>query len=84
MTSVGSIVVLFSILLTLFMMLFTLVVNVGNWWVHDRHLQTMVDAAAFAGATEFGQCFDDPVAANTRSQALHSSTRATSIKTRRA
>ena len=29
------------------------VIDVGNWWVHKRHLQTQADAAALAGAREF-------------------------------
>ena len=29
------------------------VVDVGNWWVHKRHLQVQADAAALAGAREF-------------------------------
>jgi hypothetical protein len=41
--------------------------DVGNWYVHKRHLQTQVDAAAFAGATKFIGCSSvvgDPVSAN--------------------
>jgi hypothetical protein len=29
------------------------VIDVANWWVHKRHLQTQADAAALAGAREF-------------------------------
>lgn len=29
------------------------VIDVGNWWVHKRHLQIQADAAALAGAREF-------------------------------
>ena len=29
------------------------VIDVGNWWVHKRHLQTQADAAALAGAREY-------------------------------
>lgn len=44
-----------------------IVVDVGNWYVHKKRLQTLVDAGAFAGATKFVGCsfqFGDPVAAN--------------------
>src|SRR5690242_3563693 len=37
-----------------------LVVDVGNWFVHHRHLQTQVDAAALAG----GQAWAFPCNAN--------------------
>ena len=34
------------------------VLDVGNWYIHKRHLQTQVDAAALAPAPEFTGCFD--------------------------
>ncbi len=34
-------------------------VDIGNWWVHKRHLQLQVDAAALAGGARFSQCFPD-------------------------
>ncbi len=41
--------------------LFLLVIDVGNWYVHKRHLQMEVDAAALAGGAYFGDCFSsDP------------------------
>ena len=43
-------------------------VDIGNWWVHKRHLQLQVDAAALAGGALFGECFTDPAAANTAIQ----------------
>ena len=36
----------------------TFVVDVGNWFEHKRHLQMQADAAALAGAQEFGACPD--------------------------
>ena len=48
-------------------LLSVIVVDVGNWYVHRKRLQTLVDAGAFAGATKFVGCsfqFGDPVAAN--------------------
>ena len=41
-----------------------IVLDIGNWYVHKRHLQTQVDAAALAAASGFGSCFFDPTAAN--------------------
>ena len=39
--------------------------DVGNWYVHKRHLQTQVDAAALASAPQFVGCFQrSPPAAN--------------------
>jgi len=63
----GQAMVLFAIVLPLILAFGSVVISVGNWYVHKRHLQTEVDAAAFAGATKFVGCsfqFGDPVAAN--------------------
>ncbi len=43
---------LFALVLPLILMLSVIVVDVGNWYVHKRHLQTLVDAGAFAAGTE--------------------------------
>lgn len=61
----GAITVLFAIVVTLILALGSLVVSVGNWYVHKRHLQTQVDAGAFAAGTAFSGCFADAGAANT-------------------
>ena len=58
---------LFALLLPVLLALGAIVLDVGNWYVHKKHLQTLVDAGAFAGATKFVGCsfqFGDPVAAN--------------------
>ena len=63
----GQVVVLFALLIPVFLGLGAIVLDIGNWYVHKRHLQTMVDAAAFAGATRFVGCSSvsgDPVASN--------------------
>ena len=63
----GQAMVLFAIVLPLILAFGSVVISVGNWYVHKRHLQTQVDAAAFAGATKFVGCsfqFGDPVTAN--------------------
>ncbi len=56
--------VLFAIILPLILAFGSVVVTVGNWWVHKRHLQTQVDAAALAGAPSFVGCFLNPDGAN--------------------
>ena len=45
--------VLFSIVLTLLLFLGSVVVTIGSWYTHGRHLQTKVDAAAFAGGVSW-------------------------------
>ena len=50
---------LFSLVLPLILLMGVITVDVGNWWVHKRHLQTQVDAAAFAAGPEFVGCFSD-------------------------
>ena len=50
----GVMLVLFSIVLTLLLFLGSVVVSIGSWYTHGRHLQTKVDAAAFAGGGSWG------------------------------
>jgi len=50
----GATLTIAAIILPLVLVLGALVVDVGNWWVHGRHLQTKVDAAAFAGGGVWG------------------------------
>ena len=45
----GQVVVLVALLLPMLLTLGALVIGVGNWYTHAKHLQTKVDAAAFAG-----------------------------------
>jgi Flp pilus assembly protein TadG len=60
----GAIVVLFAVLTPALLFLFLLVIDVGNWYVHKRHLQMGADAAALAGGAYFGNCFSsDPAIA---------------------
>jgi hypothetical protein len=66
-TERGQVVVLFALLLPMLLALSTIVMDVGNMYVHKRHNQTLADGAAFAGATKFVGCsfqFGDPSAAN--------------------
>ncbi len=41
--------VLFGVILPILVLLGAIVLSVGSWYTHARHLQTKVDAAAFAG-----------------------------------
>jgi len=60
----GAALVLFAIVLPVILAFGSAVITVGNWWVHKRHLQTQVDAAAFAAGTRFIGCFFDQGIAN--------------------
>ncbi len=55
---------MFALLLPFLLLVLALAIDVGNWFVHDRHLQTQADAAALAGGAYFGDCFSpDPATA---------------------
>ncbi len=60
----GQVVVFFALLIPVFFATAAIVMDVGNWFVHKRHLQTQVDAAALASAPSFVGCFNDPANAN--------------------
>jgi hypothetical protein len=64
----GGIVVFAALLMPVALLFLSLTVDIGNWWVHKRHLQLQVDAAALAGGALLGQCFVDPTGANTAIQ----------------
>ena len=49
----GQVVVLFGLLLPMILAMGAVVMDIGNWYVHKRHLQTQVDAAALAAAPSF-------------------------------
>ena len=57
----GGVLVLFGLMLPVLLLVLALAVDVGNWFVHKRHLQMQADAAALAGGGHFGDCFSaDP------------------------
>jgi hypothetical protein len=60
----GQVVVVFALLLPVVMALGSVVLNVGNWYVHKKRLQTLVDAGAFAGGTAYSACFQSPATTN--------------------
>jgi hypothetical protein len=49
----GATLILVAVSLPVFVAFGIFVIDVGNWWVHKRHLQVQADAAALAGAREF-------------------------------
>ena len=58
----GGVLVLVAGFLALALILASFVLDLGNWWVHKRHLQTQADAAALAGAGAYKfPCLDEPI-----------------------
>jgi hypothetical protein len=56
--------------LPVLLLFFMFVVDVGNWFLHKRHLQMQADAGALAGGSVFRiPCSDDPILAETRNYA---------------
>jgi hypothetical protein len=53
----GGVLVMFALLVPTLLLAFAIATDVGNWFVHRRHLQMQVDAAALAGGALFGNCF---------------------------
>jgi hypothetical protein len=49
----GAVLVMAAIWLPMLLLFGTFVIDVGNWFVHKRHLQMQADAAVLAGAQEF-------------------------------
>jgi hypothetical protein len=53
----GQIAILTAGIVLAIVFLFLLSIDIGNWYVHHRHLQTQADAAALAGGAHFADCF---------------------------
>jgi Putative Flp pilus-assembly TadE/G-like len=62
----GLVTVTFAITLPVLLTFVSLVINIGHWFTHHRHLQLQADAGALAGAGLFNRCFatTDATAAN--------------------
>jgi Putative Flp pilus-assembly TadE/G-like len=61
---------MFVLFLPVLVLFIIFVVDVGNWFVHKRHLQLQADAGALAGGGSFTYpCADDPILANARKYA---------------
>jgi Putative Flp pilus-assembly TadE/G-like len=56
----GQVLVLVALFIPVLMVVGSIVIDVGNWYVLKRHLQTQVDAAALAGGPAFTGCFQNP------------------------
>ena len=66
----GSMAIAVAVLFPVFLLFGVLAVDVGNWYVHKRELQTQADAAALAGAAYFKYpCVDAPIGAAAQSYA---------------
>ena len=50
----GQVVVVFALLLPILLGIGAIVIGIGNWYTHAKHLQTKVDAAALAGGGVWG------------------------------
>ena len=61
----GQVVVIFALLIPVIFGLAAIVLDIGNWYVHKRHIQTQVDAAVLAAGPSFVGCYHAPSAANT-------------------
>lgn len=59
----GSTWVVVALFLPVAIVLIAFVIDIANWYVHQRHLQTQVDAAAFAGGGKFAfpNCSDSAI-----------------------
>ena len=51
----GAILAMAAVMIPVFLLLTALVVDVGNWFTHDRQLQNRADAAAFAAGVEYAK-----------------------------
>jgi Flp pilus assembly protein TadG len=58
----GGVLVMVTLWLPILMLFVIFVLDVGNWFMHQRHLQTQADAAALAAAGDFRiPCTDTPI-----------------------
>ena len=68
-TEGGVVLVLLALLLPLVLAIGAIVVTIGSWYVHAKHLQTKVDAAAFAGGGSWGFPCGSDIDANIENEA---------------
>ena len=58
----GGVLVIVTLSLPVLVLIASFVIDVANWFEHDRHLQTQADAAALAAAGEFAfPCANEPI-----------------------
>jgi hypothetical protein len=66
----GGVLVMVVLWLPVIVLFVIFVVDVGNWFVHKRHLQMQADAGALAGGGKFTfPCSDAPIVSETRKYA---------------
>jgi Putative Flp pilus-assembly TadE/G-like len=69
----GAVAVFVALLTPALLLIFLLVIDVGNWYVHKRHLQMQTDAAALTGGAYFRDCFSiDPTVAGAANTTIKS------------
>jgi hypothetical protein len=61
----GGVLTMTALWLPMLLLFVVLVIDVGHWFVHKRHLQTQADAGALAAGVAFEKCLGDQGAANT-------------------
>jgi Flp pilus assembly protein TadG len=60
----GSVLVLVALFAPVAVLLCAFVIDIGNGWWHQRHLQVQADAAALAAADDLSGCGSSPATAN--------------------
>jgi hypothetical protein len=66
----GGVLVMVTLWLPILVLFVIFVVDVGNWFVHKRHLQMQADAGALAGGGKFTfPCSDAPILSESRKYA---------------
>jgi hypothetical protein len=66
----GGVLVLVALWLPVVVLAMSFVIDAGNWFAHNRHLQLQADAGALAGAGLFNGCFGDATTANSAIEAI--------------
>lgn len=57
----GGVMVLSAVMIPVFLLLTAVVIDVGNWFTHDRQLQNRADAAALAAGIEYAKSWKECV-----------------------
>jgi hypothetical protein len=60
----GVVMVLFAVVLPVVLLMGVIAVDIGNWFVHQKRLQTLADASVLAGGGSFTGCGQDMAATN--------------------
>jgi hypothetical protein len=65
----GAVLVWVAIFMPILLLFGSFAIDTGNWFVHQRHLQTQVDAAALAGGSRWAYPCSSTISASIRSTA---------------